>query len=175
MSGKSTFLRTVGLNIVLALMGAPVFAKRMQLPILGVYTSMRTQDALHESTSSFYAELKRLKMIIEAVENHNKTGEGNQPFFLLDEILKGTNSKDRHAGSRALIEQLISEKAAGIIATHDLELGVLEADANGAIENLCIEVQVEGDELIFDYTVRKGVSQIMNATQLMRKMGIKSL
>ena len=175
MAGKSTFLRTVGLNIVMGLAGVPVAADNMHLPQLDVFTSMRTQDALHESTSSFYAELKRLKMILEAVEKHNTTGSGKQPFFLLDEILKGTNSVDRHTGSKALIEQLISEKAAGIIATHDLDLGQLEAKSEGAIENLCIEVDVEDGKLVFDYKLKKGVSKSFNATQLMREMGIKNL
>ncbi len=175
MAGKSTFLRTVGLNIVMGLAGLPVAADDMQLPQLDVFTSMRTQDALHESTSSFYAELKRLKMILEAVEKHNTTGSGKQPFFLLDEILKGTNSVDRHTGSKALIEQLISEKAAGIIATHDLDLGQLEEKSGGAIENLCIEVDVEDGKLVFDYKLKKGVSKSFNATQLMREMGIKNL
>lgn len=167
MAGKSTFLRTVGLNIVLAMAGAPVCAKKMTLPILKLYTSMRTQDALHESTSSFYAELKRLKIIIEAVE------EEPNVFFLMDEILKGTNSNDRHTGSRALITQLIKSKGSGIIATHDLELGAMEAEANGAIENLCIEVAVENGELAFDYKIKPGVSKSFNATLLMREMGIK--
>ncbi len=167
MAGKSTFLRTVGLNIVLAMSGAPVCAKRLSLPITQVYTSMRTQDALHESTSSFYAELKRLKMIIEAVESKSNA------FFLLDEILKGTNSNDRHTGSKALIHQLINSQGSGIIATHDLELGQLEATSNGSVENLCIEVEVNGEELIFDYKIKKGVSKSFNATQLMRNMGIK--
>lgn len=167
MAGKSTYLRTVGLNIVLAMTGAPVCAKSLRLPILTVNTSMRTQDVLHESTSSFYAELKRLKTIIDSVEN------GRKVFFLLDEILKGTNSHDRHTGSRALIEQLIKSKGMGLIATHDLELGVLEAEANGTIENLCIEVMVEKDRLVFDYTIKKGVSKSFNATYLMRNMGIK--
>ena len=167
MAGKSTFLRTVGLNIVLAMAGSPVCAKRMELPLLQVYSSMRTQDALHESTSSFYAELKRLKTIIEAVEAKDNI------FFLLDEILKGTNSNDRHTGSKALIKQLIESGGGGIIATHDLELGLLEAQYGGAVENLCMEVEVQGDELIFDYTIKKGVSQSFNATHLMRNMGIK--
>ncbi len=167
MAGKSTYLRTVGLNIVLAMTGAPVCAKSLRLPILMVNTSMRTQDVLHESTSSFYAELKRLKTIIDAVEN------GEKVFFLLDEILKGTNSHDRHTGSRALIEQLIKSKGMGLIATHDLELGVLEVESNGTIENLCIEVMVEKDRLVFDYTVKKGVSKSFNATYLMRNMGIR--
>jgi len=166
MAGKSTFLRTVGINIILAMSGSAVCAKELSLPLLQVYTSMRTQDTLHESTSSFYAELKRLKVIIEAVEQENNI------YFLLDEILKGTNSKDRHTGSRALIEQMIKSKGAGIIATHDLELGNMEADANGAIENLCMEVAVENGKLRFDYTLEKGVSKSFNATILMKEMGI---
>ncbi|MFT4665852.1 MAG: hypothetical protein ACI8YQ_001407 [Polaribacter sp.] len=167
MAGKSTFLRTVGLNIILAMAGSPVCAKRMSLPKLQIYSSMRTQDALHESTSSFYAELKRLKTIIEAVEAKDNI------YFLLDEILKGTNSNDRHTGSKALIKQLIESGGGGIIATHDLELGLLEAQYGGAVENLCMEVEVNKKELVFDYTIKKGVSQSFNATHLMRNMGIK--
>lgn len=166
MAGKSTFLRTVGLNIALASIGSPVCAEKLELPLLKVYTSMRTQDALHESTSSFYAELKRLKFIIEAVER------GEQIYFLLDEILKGTNSRDRHTGSKALIRQLIEAKGGGIIATHDLELGALEAQYDGAIENLRIEVEIEDGKLHFDYKLKKGVSQSFNATILMQQMGI---
>ena len=167
MAGKSTLLRTVGLNIVLAMIGAPVCAQSFELPILKVYTSMRTQDALHENTSSFYAELKRLKFIINAVEN------GENIFFLLDEILKGTNSRDRHSGAKALIRQLIAHKGSGMVATHDLELGEMEATANGSIENLCMEVEVRDGKLIFDYKIKKGVSQSFNATHLMREMGIR--
>ena len=167
MAGKSTFLRTVGLNIVFANAGAPVCAQELELPQMQVYTSMRTQDALHESTSSFYAELKRLKFIIEAVE------KGDNIFFLLDEILKGTNSKDRHTGAKALIRQLIKSKGSGIIATHDLELGQLEATADGAIENLRMEVEIKDGELFFDYTLKKGVSESFNATLLMQNMGIR--
>ncbi len=167
MAGKSTFLRSVGMNIVLAMIGAPVCAARLELPLLQVHTSMRTQDALHESTSSFYAELKRLKTIIDAVE------AGQPVFFLLDEILKGTNSTDRHTGSKALIRQLIDSKGMGLIATHDLDLGTLEAQYGGTIENLCLEVEVENDQLVFDYTVKKGVSKSFNATYLMRSMGIR--
>jgi hypothetical protein len=172
MAGKSTWLRTVGINIVLALAGAPVCARKLQLPQLQVYTSMRTQDALHESTSSFYAELKRLKFIIEAVEDPAKTA-GRPVFFLLDEILKGTNSRDRHTGSKALIRQLIASRGAGIIATHDLELGALEAESNGQIENWAIEVDIKEGRLFFDYKTKRGVSQSFNATLLMQQMGIK--
>lgn len=167
MAGKSTFLRTVGLNIVLANVGMAVCAQKMELPKLQVYTSMRTQDALHESTSSFYAELKRLKIIIEAVEQKANI------FFLLDEILKGTNSRDRHTGSKALIHQLIEQGGGGIVATHDLELGSMEAQYSGKIENWCMEVAIENGQLDFDYKIKKGVSQSFNATVLMQQMGIK--
>jgi len=94
-------------------------------------------------------------------------------FFLMDEILKGTNSNDRHTGSKALITQLIKSKGSGIIATHDLELGAMAESADGAIENLCIEVAVEDGKLHFDYKIKPGVSQSFNATLLMREMGIK--
>ena len=167
MAGKSTFLRAVGLNLVLARVGSVVCAQRLALPELEVYTSMRTVDALHEDTSSFYAELKRLKFIIEATE------AGRPVYFLLDEILKGTNSRDRHRGSRALIDQLIAARGAGIIATHDLELGDLEATSDGTVENWRIEVEIEDGELVFDYLLKRGVTRSFNATELMRRMGIR--
>lgn len=173
MAGKSTFLRSLGLNTVLAMCGSPVCASSFSLPRLQILTSMRTHDALHESTSGFYAELKRLKIIIEAVEASRADEQLPQTFFLLDEILKGTNSRDRHAGSRALIQQLIKEKGAGIVATHDLELGSLENESKGAVENICIEVEVKDGELFFDYTLKKGLSKSFNATELMKRMGIK--
>lgn len=168
MAGKSTWLRTVGVNIVLALAGAPVCAKELRLPQLQVWTSMRTQDALHESTSSFFAELKRLKAIIEAVEAPQRN-----VFFLLDEILKGTNSRDRHTGARALIRQLIQSRGAGIIATHDLELAEMEKEAGSQVENYAMEVQIENGKLVFDYKLHRGVSQSFNATVLMAEMGIR--
>lgn len=172
MAGKSTWLRTVGINMVLALAGAPVCAEQLELPQLQVYSSMRTQDALHESTSSFFAELKRLKVIIDAVEDPRLT-DGRPVFFLLDEILKGTNSRDRHTGARALIRQLIRSQGAGIIATHDLELAALESEAGSRVENWAMEVRIDDGELAFDYTLQRGVSQSFNATLLMRRMGIR--
>lgn len=169
MAGKSTFLRTVGINAVLAQAGAPVCAEKLELCFLAVFTSMRTQDALLEGASSFYAELKRLKQIIESVE-----GATSIPvLFLLDEILKGTNSVDRHTGAKALVQQLIQNKGSGIVATHDLELGGLEASAAGKIENLCMEVEIQDDKLFFDYKLKKGISKSFNATLLMRRMGIR--
>lgn len=172
MAGKSTFLRTIGLNIVLAMAGAPVCAKKLKLPWVQVYSSMRTTDALSESTSSFYAELKRLKFIIEAVEHRKDQKTGPHIFFLLDEILKGTNSNDRHTGSRALINQLIEFEGAGLIATHDLDLGKMESEVDGTIENWRMEVEIENGELAFDYKLKRGITQSFNASILMRNMGI---
>ncbi len=174
MGGKTTFLRTLGLNVVLSMTGLPVCARSFQLPPLWVYTSMRTQDSLHESTSSFFAELKRLKTIIEAVEIHKETHPPqHKVLFLLDEILKGTNSADRHKGSKALLLQLIQSKGSGLVATHDLELGQLEAQYPKAIENWCFEVDIEEGKLSFDYKLKRGISKSFNATILMREMGIK--
>ena len=167
MGGKSTFLRTVGINMVLAMAGSVVCAKTLAFPLRKIYSSMRTRDALSENTSSFYAELKRLKVILDAAESEGPI------FFLLDEILKGTNSKDRHTGSKALIKQLISSSSAGLISTHDLELGTMEKEMNGQLENWCFEVDVQDGELSFEYKIKPGVSKSFNATQLMKDIGIK--
>ncbi len=168
MSGKSTYLRTVGINVVLALMGAPVCADAFRISPMQVATSMRTQDSIEENTSSFYAELKRLKMVIERVER------GEQVLFLLDEILKGTNSRDRHAGARALISQLQAGGGSGLVSTHDLELVDLEQTLKGAVKNYSFNCEVSSDgKLDFDYTLTDGVCRSMNATALMKTMGIR--
>jgi hypothetical protein len=166
MAGKSTFLRTVGLNIVLANAGSVVCAKALSLPMLRVITSMRNSDNLHDSTSSFYAELKRIRKVINLVKAESNV------FYLLDEILKGTNSKDRHKGSRALILQLIRDRGAGIVATHDLDLGNMQDEHPALIENICLEVDIKGNELDFDYKIQKGVCKSLNASILMQNMGI---
>lgn len=170
MAGKSTWLRSLGVNLVLAQAGAPVCAQAMSMPPLLVFTGMRTQDDLSASASSFYAELRRLRAMLDAVIAQ----EGQRPgvFFLLDEILKGTNSRDRHQGSRALMLQLLRHGSAGFIATHDLELTAMEAENPGLIQNVCMEVDIQGDELYFDYTLKPGISQSFNASVLMRRMGI---
>jgi hypothetical protein len=167
MAGKSTFLRSIGVNIVLAMMGSPVCATSFSLYPVKVMSSMRIADNLEESTSTFYAELKKLKSIIEAVNRNEKI------YILLDEILRGTNSLDRHTGSNALIRQLIHHNAAGIIATHDIELAKLAEEFPVNIHNYHFDVQVANDELYFDYKLKDGVCQSMNASILMRKIGIE--
>ncbi|MBS1759927.1 MAG: hypothetical protein JST23_07360 [Bacteroidetes bacterium] len=167
MAGKSTFLRSVGCNITLALAGAPVCASYMQLTPMQIMSSMRISDNLEESTSTFYAELKKLKSIIEAVK------ERKPLFLLLDEILRGTNSADRHTGSKALIKQLVLNDAAGIVATHDIELTNLSQEYPNGIHNYHFDVQVTGEELYFDYKLKPGVCQSMNASLLMKKIGIE--
>lgn len=167
MSGKSTFLRTCGVNVVLAMSGAPVCARHFAISRNIVYTSMRISDSLEENTSSFYAELKRLAMIIQAAEKQEDI------FLLLDEILRGTNSNDRHIGSVALIHQLLKSKASGIIATHDLDLSKLENELTGQLENYNFDVKIENDELYFDYKLNAGICKSLNASILMRKMGLR--
>ena len=166
MSGKTTFLRTVGINMVLALMGAPVCARKLTLAPVQVYTAMRTADNLAENTSSFYAELKRLRILL------NMTEQGEPVFYLLDEILKGTNSRDRHAGAMALIRQLHQRNASGLISTHDLELGAMEQELPGSVENYSFNSTIEGDKILFDYTLQRGICRSFNASKLMQLMGI---
>jgi hypothetical protein len=166
MSGKSTFLRTVGINIVLALMGAPVCAKRMTTSVTQVFTSMRTQDSLEESVSSFYAELKRLKQLLQMLEAPQVP-----VMFMLDEILKGTNSQDRHNGAAALIRQLSKLPAFGFVSTHDLELGRMEEELDKVI-NYSFTSSIEQDEIYFDYKIHEGICKSFNASKLMAKMGI---
>lgn len=166
MAGKSTYLRTIGVNMVLALSGAPVCATSFSCYPAPVYTSLRTTDSLSSNQSYFYAELLRLKGIIDRL-----TG-GEEMFVMLDEILKGTNSADKQAGSKALLTQLIGLGAAGFIATHDLELGNLIKSFPDDVTNYRFEAEIAGDELHFDYRLKPGIAQNMNATFLMKKMGI---
>jgi len=167
MAGKSTFLRSVGVNIVLAMMGAPVCATRFTVSDMRVISSMRIADNLEENTSTFYAELKKLKYIIDAVNRHEHV------FLLLDEILRGTNSLDRQIGSKALIRQLINQDAVGMLATHDLELADLIKDYPVNIHNYHFDVQVDNEELYFDYKLKEGVCKSLNASILMKKIGIE--
>ncbi len=166
MSGKITFLRSIGTNYILAMLGAPVFASRFVFYPVILHSSIRTNDSLARKESFFYAELKRLQSIIAELES------GQQTFILLDEILKGTNSKDKQIGSIALLEQLVKYQSVGLIATHDLILGDLVRDYPENIHNLCFEIQIVNGEMNIDYKLRQGVCKNLNATFLMKKMGI---
>ncbi len=166
MSGKSTFLRTVGVNVVLGLCGAPVCAKEAEISYMQVFTGMRTEDNLEEHVSSFYAELKRIQSLLKMVENEEVT-----ILFMLDEILKGTNSKDRHKGAAALIRQLAKTNSFGFVSTHDLELGDMEQELPG-VKNYSFNSSIEGDEIIFNYRLEKGLCRSFNASKLMEKIGI---
>lgn len=166
MAGKSTYLRTIGVNYLLACMGCPVCCESLTLYPAQLITSLRTTDSLSDNESYFFAELKRLKRIIDLLD------EGQELFIILDEILKGTNSADKQKGSLDLIRQFMRLKADGIIATHDLLLGTLADQFPEYIRNYCFEADIKDNELTFSYRLRKGVAQNMNACFLMRKMGI---
>lgn len=168
MAGKSTFLRAVGVNMVLALMGAPCCAKSGRISSMKIFSSMRTQDSLEEGVSSFYAELKRVGQLLKIIES------GQEVFFLLDEMFKGTNSKDRHRGGFSLIKQLEELNAFGIISTHDLEL----ADLTGKhklVTNYSFNSKIQEGELIFNYKLTDGLCKDFNASELMKRSGIKIL
>ena len=167
MAGKSTFLRSIGINQVLAMCGAPVCAEALTVSNMRIMSSMRIADNLEENTSTFYAELSKLKAIIEAVNRKEPV------FLLLDEILRGTNSQDRQTGSKALIIQLIRQSACGLLATHDLSLTELQRQYPAALTNYHFDVSVEGEELYFDYKLKTGICQSMNASILMKKIGIE--
>lgn len=164
MAGKSTFLRAIGLQIVMANMGLPVKGKEVNYAPVRLLTSMRSSDSLADETSYFYAELKRLKYIVEELEK----GDG---FVILDEILKGTNSVDKAEGSKKFIERLVKNGSTGMVATHDLSLCVL-ADELPEVENRYFDAQILNGELFFDYKYKEGVCQNMNASFLLKNMGI---
>jgi DNA mismatch repair ATPase MutS len=170
MSGKSTLLRALGINVVLANAGAPVCAKRLRLGSLRVATSMRVSDSLEEGTSRFYAELKKLRLVLE-LARAAKSG-GPAVLFLLDEILHGTNTRERVIGARAILRELIAQHAMGAVSTHDLALGDLESELEGRVKNVHFEEQVEGDVMTFDYRLRAGVVQSSNALRLMKIVGL---
>ena len=166
MGGKSTFLRTVGVNLVLALAGAPCCAKYGQVSNLKLYTSMRTQDNLKEGISSFYAELDRLEKMLKLIESSHNV------FFLLDEMFKGTNSEDRHKGGFSLINQISKLKTSGIIATHDIELAKL-SENKMLVTNYSFNSEIINNSMIFSYELHPGICNDFNASNLMERSGIK--
>jgi len=164
MAGKSTFLRTISLHIVMANSGLPVCAKSSQYSPVKLITSMRTTDSLTDDSSYFFSELTRLKFIVDAIQT--------EPYFIiLDEILKGTNSTDKAIGSRKFVERLVGGNATGIIATHDLSLCEIEVELDD-VENHYFDAEIINDELYFDYKFKKGICQNMNASFLLKKMEI---
>ncbi|MFW5657972.1 MAG: MutS-related protein [Bacteroidota bacterium] len=166
MAGKSTFLRSVGVNMLLGYCGSSVFAEKFNFSPSVLFTSMRTADSLYKNESYFYAELKRLKDLIDILES------GKHAFILLDEILKGTNSIDKQKGSAEVLKRLISLDGTGIIATHDLALAELEREMPENIDNKCFEVRLDKGKMYFDYKLRDGIAQNMNAGLLLKQLGI---
>ncbi len=167
MAGKTTFERTLGVNTVLALAGAPVCARHLRLSHLEVFTSMRIKDSLEEHVSSFYAELKRFKALLNLLESNRKT------FFLLDELLRGTNSEDRHDGIRAIIQQLIESNGFGLISTHDLTLAEMATVFPEQIRNYSFNSSIVEEKLHFNYKLETGKCHSFSASKLMEMMGIK--
>ncbi len=184
MSGKSTLLRAIGINTVLANAGGPVCAKSLRIGRLKVATSMRVSDSLEEGTSRFYAELKKLKLVLDlartvkgdasTANQANATSQASQGtlLFLLDEILHGTNTRERLIGARAILMELLSRGAMGAVSTHDLGLGDLEKEKPENVRNVHFEEQVEGDVMSFDYLLRQGIVQSSNALRLMKIVGL---
>ena len=168
MAGKSTFLRTVGVNLVLALAGAPCCAINGQVSNLKIFTSMRTQDNLEKGISSFYAELNRIEEMLKLIEKNQNI------FFLLDEMFKGTNSEDRHKGGFSLINQVSKLKTSGIIATHDIELAKL-CENKKLVQNYSFNSEIINDSMLFNYNLHKGICYDFNASELMKKSGIEIL
>jgi DNA mismatch repair ATPase MutS len=146
--------------------GAPVCAKEMNFIPLKLFTSMRTTDSLSNNESYFYAELKRLKTLKSRIENREPI------LFILDEILKGTNSADKSLGSKLFLKKLIELGGTGLVATHDISLGEMENEHPGVIINKCFEIEIDGENIRFDYKLQSGITQNMNAALLMKQMGI---
>lgn len=165
MSGKSTFLRSLGINMVLSGIGSAVCASEAKVHPLPVLVSMRLSDSLSDSESYFFAEIKRLKQIMDELEN--------QPaFVLLDEILRGTNSDDKRNGTIEVVKKIISKKAIGAIATHDIEVCLTTNEYPETLTNQCFEVEIQNNDLHFDYKLRNGICKNKSATFLMQKMGV---
>jgi len=166
MAGKSTFLRTLGVNLILAQCGSVVCASEMEISPMPLFTSIRITDSVSENESYFYAELKRLKYILD-----NLTPD-KPAMVILDEMLRGTNSADKHKGSEGFLRKMLTKNAITFIATHDVQLGMLEEEFSGKVKNYCFEAEIENDELFFDYQLREGISKNLNASFLMKKMEI---
>ncbi len=167
MAGKSTFLRTLGINLVLAYAGAPVCAESLMVSVLKIVSYMRIKDSLNESTSTFKAELDRLKMILV------KTASENDTLVLIDEMLRGTNSKDKYAGSKAFIERLVSQQTAALVATHDLQIADLADNFPEKVRNFHFDIRMQNQDMFFDYKLKDGACKTFNAAILLREIGLR--
>ncbi|MEO6909661.1 MAG: mismatch repair protein [Edaphobacter sp.] len=167
MSGKSTLMRAVGINTVLAMAGAPVRAQRLQLTPLHIGASILVNDSLQEGSSRFYAEITRLRHICDLAGQHPPV------LFLLDELLQGTNSKDRLIGAEAVVRELIGNGAIGIISTHDLALTDMQHSEEGPLKNMHLQDEIEDGKMKFDFKLREGVVTKSNGVELMRLIGLK--
>jgi len=167
MAGKSTFLPTLGINTVMALCGAPSCTSKMDVSCILVFTYMRIRDSLNESTSTFKAELDRLQALIRILDSSS-----GKVYFLIDEMLRGTNSVDKYLGSKAVIEKLIAQNAVGIVATHDLQIAGLEKKYPDYIRNYYFDIQIEESEMKFDYKLKSGECKTFNAALLLKRIGI---
>ena len=168
MAGKSTFLRTVSLAVVMTNIGLPVCARSFEYSPIKLITSMRTSDSLTDDSSYFFSELKRLKFIVDEI---NPKASGENYFIILDEILKGTNSTDKAIGSKKFVQKLVTSNSTGIIATHDLSLCEIEKELS-EVKNYYFDAEIINDELHFDYKLKDGVCKNMNASFLLKKMEI---
>lgn len=167
MAGKSTFLRTAGTNAVLAFCGAPICGKGMRVSVFQLITYMRIADSLNESTSTFKAELNRIQTVLKTVEDQSDT------FFLIDEMLRGTNSVDKYRGSKAIIKKLIAHQGVGMVATHDLQLAKLADEYPGVVHNFHFDIQVRDGEMLFDYKLKDGACTVFNASLLLKEIGVE--
>jgi DNA mismatch repair ATPase MutS len=166
MSGKSTWLRAIGANLVLAMAGAPVRARQFRITTLQIGASIRTVDSLQEGVSRFYAEIKRVRQIIEL------SGPGQRVIFLIDEVLGGTNSHDRQVGAAFIVKALVDRGAVGLITTHDLALTQVVEEVKPPGANFHFEDQLAEGKLSFDYRLRPGIVKKSNALDLMRSIGL---
>jgi DNA mismatch repair ATPase MutS len=166
MSGKSTLLRTVGIAAVLAQCGAPVRARRLRISPLAIGATLRVQDSLQEGRSRFFAEITRLRGIVDLTSGQTPV------LFLLDELLAGTNSHDRRVGAAAVVKGLASRGAIGLITTHDLALAELASDLGVGASNVHFSDTFEHGEIKFDYKMRPGVVRTTNALELMKAVGL---
>jgi DNA mismatch repair ATPase MutS len=166
MAGKSTFLRTIGINMILAFSGAPVCAGQFSLSIFEVLSYMRIKDSLNDQTSTFKAELNRLKMILDATRNSLTS------FVLIDEMLRGTNSKDKYLGSKVFIEKMIAQRTPALFATHDLQLSEMKDDYVNEVRNYHFDIQITDAEMHFDYKLKYGACKTFNAAILLKQIGL---